>query len=181
MLVRIGNVDNIPKFVEGVKSKKEKLMGFGHRVYKNYDPRARIVRRVAEEVFSVVGKEPLIEVAMALEKVALEDPYFKDRKLYPNVDFYSGLIYKAMGFPTDYFPVLFLIPRTVGWLAHWSEFLDDPENRIVRPFQNYQGPGVRDYVPIEKRQPATQNGDGKPLTLVSPQSAEAKRRSAGQH
>jgi len=179
MLQRIGSVDNIDKFVQGVKDRKEKLMGFGHRVYKNYDPRARIVRRVAEEVFSVVGKEPLIEVAMALEKIALEDEFFTKRKLYPNVDFYSGLIYKAMGFPTDYFPVLFLIPRTAGWLAHWSEFLDDPENRIVRPFQNYQGPAYRDYVPMEKRKPATVNGDGKPLIITSPQSAEAKRRSAG--
>ena len=180
MLVKIGSVDNIPAFVQGVKDKKEKLMGFGHRVYKNYDPRARIVRKVAEEVFSVVGKEPLIEVAMALESVALKDQYFIERKLYPNVDFYSGLIYKAMGFPTDYFPVLFLIPRTVGWLSHWNEFLDDPENRIVRPFQNYQGPGVRDYVTVDKRQATNTNGDGKQLVLTSPQSAEAKRRSAGQ-
>jgi len=149
------------------------LMGFGHRVYKNYDPRARIIRKVAEEVFSILGKEPLIEVAIALEKVALEDPYFVQRKLYPNVDFYSGLIYKAMGFPTDYFPVLFLIPRTVGWLAHWSEFLDDPENRIVRPFQVYVGAGVRDYVPLEQRRQSLTKAN-----IVSEMSAESKRRSA---
>jgi citrate synthase len=178
MLQKIGTVENIPKFVEQVKTKKVKLMGFGHRVYKNYDPRAKIIRRVAEEVFAVLGKEPLIEVATALEAVALSDPYFIERKLYPNVDFYSGLIYKAMGFPTDYFPILFLIPRTVGWLAHWSEFLDDPENKIVRPFQVYLGPGVRDYVPIERRAPADNDGLGKKLQLASPQSAESKRRSA---
>jgi citrate synthase len=119
MLEKIGSVDKIPEFIEKVKSKKVRLMGFGHRIYKNYDPRAKIVRQIADEVFKIVGKEPLIEVAVALEKIALEDPYFVQRKLYPNVDFYSGLIYRAMGFPTDMFPVLFTIPRTAGWLAHW--------------------------------------------------------------
>jgi citrate synthase len=172
MLEKIGTVDNIPSFIEKVKAKKARLMGFGHRVYKNYDPRAKIVRQVAEEVFSILGREPLIEVAMALEKVALEDKYFVERKLYPNVDFYSGLIYKAMGFPTDFFAVLFLIPRTVGWLAHWSEFLDDPENKIIRPFQVYLGPGLRDYVPMEKRQQIVKR------VIQSDATAESRRRNA---
>merc|ERR1719389_826991 len=126
-------------------------MGFGHRVYKNYDPRARIVRGIAKDVFDIVGREPLIEVAEALEAAALSDPYFKKRKLYPNVDFYSGLIYKAMGFPTDFFPVLFAIPRFAGWLAHWQEWTVDPDNKIYRPFQNYQGNGERPYVKAESR------------------------------
>lgn len=129
---------------------------------------------MAEDVFSILGKEPLIDVAMALEKVALEDPYFIERKLYPNVDFYSGLIYKAMGFPTDYFPVLFLIPRTVGWLAHWSEFIDDPENRIVRPFQVYVGAGKRDYEGVEGRK---EGGAGK-VEITSEATAESRRRNA---
>jgi len=152
MLEGIGKKENIPQFIEDVKNRKAKLMGFGHRVYKNYDPRAKIVRKIADDVFEVIGREPLIEIAMELEKVALNDPYFKDRKLYPNVDFYTGVIYKAMGFPTDMFPVLFTIPRTAGWLAHWKEFLDDPENRIVRPRQNYKGARRADYVPISERQ-----------------------------
>jgi citrate synthase len=172
MLQQIGDISNIPKFIEGVKSKKVRLMGFGHRVYKNYDPRARIIKQIAEEVFSILGREPLIEVAIELEKIALADPYFVERKLYPNVDFYSGLIYKAMGFPTDYFPVLFLIPRTVGWLAHWLEFLDDPENRIVRPRQVYLGSDIRDYVPITNRVAKTSKN------IVSDVTAEAKRRNA---
>eukprot|EP00494_Astrolonche_serrata_P033086 UN33355 len=151
MLQSIGSIDNIPQFIKKVKAREVRLMGFGHRVYKNYDPRARIVRGVAKEVFDILGREPLIEVAEALEKAALSDPYFVKRKLYPNVDFYSGLIYKAMGFPTDFFPVLFAIPRTVGWLSHWNEFLDDPENRIVRPRQVYLGATTRDYVPINRR------------------------------
>lgn len=178
MLQKIGKVENIPSFIDGVKSKRVRLMGFGHRVYKNYDPRAKIIRQVAEEVFSILGKEPLIEVAIALEKIALSDPYFIERKLYPNVDFYSGLIYKAMGFPTDYFPVLFLIPRTVGWLAHWYEFLDDPENRIVRPFQVYTGSGLRDYTAVDDRKEASKLATGKPLVLVSDSTAESKRRNA---
>jgi len=134
------------------KIKKRKLMGFGHRVYKNYDPRARIIRDIAKDVFSVLGEQPLIKVATALEKAALEDEYFISRKLYPNVDFYTGLIYKAMGFPTDMFPVLFSIPRAVGWLAHWLEFLDDPHNKIVRPQQIYVGKGERAYKNLEERE-----------------------------
>lgn len=133
MLEKIGKKENIPAFIDGVKNKSELLYGFGHRVYKNYDPRARIVKKLADEVFDIVGKEPLIEIAMELEKIALSDEYFVKRKLYPNVDFYSGLIYKAMGFPTDFFPILFTLPRIAGWLSHWNEFLDDPENKIVRP------------------------------------------------
>merc|ERR1711879_551429 len=125
--------------------------GFGHRIYRNYDPRAKIIRSIAYEVFSIMGEEPLIEVAVELEKQARKDEYFVSRKLFPNVDFYSGLIYKAMGFPTDMFPVLFAIPRTVGWLAHWVEFLDDPENKIARPKQIYKGEGIREYVSIEDR------------------------------
>ena len=151
MLEDIGNVENIPQFLEKVKSGRRRLMGFGHRVYKNYDPRARIVKKLAEDVFSVCGKENLIEIAMELERIALTDQYFIDRKLYPNVDFYTGVIYKAMGFPTDMFPVLFTIPRVAGWLAHWKEFHSDPENKIVRPRQNYQGYRQRSYIPIEFR------------------------------
>jgi citrate synthase len=133
MLEKIGTIENVPKFVKDVKEKKALLFGFGHRVYKNYDPRAPLCRKLAEEVFKVVGKEPLIEIAMELEKIARSDKYFIDRQLYPNVDFYSGIIYKAMGFPTDFFPVLFTIPRISGWLSHWNEFLDDKDNKIVRP------------------------------------------------
>jgi len=173
MLEKIGSVDQIPSFIEQVKSKKVKLMGFGHRVYKNYDPRATIVRKVAEDVFKVLGKEPLIEVATALEKHALNDPYFKKRNLYPNVDFYSGLIYKAMGFPTDFFPVLFAIPRAVGWLSHWNEFLDDPENAIIRPRQNYVGATSHDYTP------SAQRGEAAAGDIQSDTSAESKRRYAG--
>jgi citrate synthase len=172
MLEQIKTKENIPKFIEQVKAKKVRLMGFGHRVYKNYDPRARIIRTVAEEVFSILGKEPLIEVAVELEKHALSDPYFIERKLYPNVDFYSGLIYKAMGFPTDFFPVLFTIPRTAGWLAHWNEFLDDPENKIVRPRQVYVGSGPRDYAPLDGRTSTTT------ANIQSRVTAEAKRREA---
>ena len=126
-------------------------MGFGHRVYRNYDPRAKIVKATAEDVFQLVGKEPLVEIAMELEKIALSDEYFIKRKLYPNVDFYSGVIYKALGIPTEFFTVLFAVPRIAGWLAHWTEFLDDPENKIVRPRQIYKGYRTRDYVDIEKR------------------------------
>ncbi|KAG6480374.1 hypothetical protein ZIOFF_063874 [Zingiber officinale] len=135
MLNEIGQVENIPSFIEGVKNRKRKMSGFGHRVYKNYDPRAKVIRKLAEEVFSIVGRDPLIEVAVALEKAALSDEYFVKRKLYPNVDFYSGLIYRAMGFPTEFFPVLFAIPRMAGYLAHWRESLDDPDTKIMRPQQ----------------------------------------------
>lgn len=151
MLEEIGDVKNIPTFLAQVKEGKRKLMGFGHRIYKNYDPRAKIVKRIAEDVFSVVGREPLIEIAIELERIALTEPYFIKRKLYPNVDFYTGVIYKSMGFPTDMFPVLFSIPRMAGWLAHWKEFNHDSENQIIRPRQNYEGPTRRSYVPVEQR------------------------------
>ncbi len=126
-------------------------MGFGHRVYKNYDPRAKIIKRVAEQVFEVTGKNPLLDIALELEKIALEDEYFIKRKLYPNVDFYSGIIYQAMGFPVEMFPVLFAIPRTSGWIAQWEEMLNDSEQKIARPRQVYTGADQRSYVPIEKR------------------------------
>lgn len=128
------------------------LMGFGHRVYKSYDPRAKIVKRTAEEVFQIVGKEPLIEIAMELERIALSDEYFIKKKLYPNVDFYSGVIYRALGIPTEFFTVLFTLPRIAGWMSHWTEFLDDPENKIVRPRQIYKGYDKRDYIPMEQRE-----------------------------
>lgn len=175
MLESIGGKENIPMFLERVKKREVRLMGFGHRVYKNYDPRARIVRKVAERVFDILGREPLIEIAEALEAAALRDPYFQKRKLYPNVDFYSGLIYKAMGFPTDFFPVLFAIPRAVGWLSHWNEFLDDPENRIVRPRQVYKGYESRNYVSIEDRK---KRGVSDTNTIVSNYSSESRRRYA---
>ena len=126
-------------------------MGFGHRVYKNYDPRARIIKRLADQVFELTGKNPLIEIASELERIALEDDFFIKRKLYPNVDFYSGIIYEAMGFPTDYFTVMFAIPRTSGWLAQWQELITDPEQKIARPRQVYTGVAIRDYLPMEKR------------------------------
>ena len=151
MLEEIGSTKNIPAFLAQVKAGKRKLMGFGHRVYKNYDPRAKIVRKVAEDVFAVCGREELIDIAMELEKIALSDKYFIDRKLYPNVDFYTGVIYKAMGFPTDLFPVLFTIPRVAGWLAHWKEFEVDPDNKIVRPRQNYVGRRKAEWIPWEAR------------------------------
>jgi citrate synthase len=151
MLAEIGSEANIPAFIEQVKEGKRKLMGFGHRVYKNYDPRARIIKRVAEDVFQVTGRNPKIDTALALEKVALSDEYFIKRKLYPNVDFYSGIIYEAMGFTADQFTVLFAIPRTVGWLAQWQEMLEDPEQKIARPRQVYVGHERRDFVPITAR------------------------------
>ncbi|PKA54600.1 Citrate synthase, glyoxysomal [Apostasia shenzhenica] len=151
MLSEIGSVDNIPAFIEGVKNRKRKMSGFGHRVYKNYDPRAKVIRKLAEEVFSVVGQDPLIEVAVALEKAALSDEYFIRRKLYPNVDFYSGLIYRAMGFPTEFFPVLFAIPRMAGYLSHWRESLDDPDTKFIRPQQVYTGFWLRHYQPLDER------------------------------
>jgi len=154
MLEKIGKVENVPQFVQDVKNRKKILMGFGHRVYKNYDPRAAIIKKLAYEVFDLLGREPLIDVAIELEKQATNDEYFITRKLYPNVDFYTGLIYKAMGFPTDMFPVLFTIPRAVGWLAHWIEFLNDPENKIVRPRQVYVGSPPRSYTSIEERKDA---------------------------
>ena len=150
MLERIGTIENVDAFVEGVKNGEERLMGFGHRVYKNYDPRAKIVKRTADEVFAVTGKNPLLDIALKLEETALEDEYFISRSLYPNVDFYSGLIYQALGFPTDMFTVLFAIPRMVGWLAHWQELLEQ-EQKISRPRQWYTGEGERDYLPITSR------------------------------
>jgi citrate synthase len=151
MLDRIEKVENIPDFLQGVKDKKEKLMGFGHRVYKNYDPRARIIKTNVEEVFEVTGKNPKIEIAVELEKHALDDDYFTERKLYPNVDFYSGLIYEALEIPTDMFTVMFAIPRTSGWIAQWLEMVKDEETKIARPRQIYTGERDRDYVPIDKR------------------------------
>jgi citrate synthase len=151
MLDEIGAIENIPNYIAEVKAGHRKLMGFGHRVYKNYDPRARIIKRVAEEVFEVTGRNPKIDIALELEKIALNDDYFIKRKLYPNVDFYSGIIYQAMGFTPDQFTVLFGIPRTVGWLAQWQELLQDPERKIARPRQIYVGQEVRDFVPITRR------------------------------
>jgi citrate synthase len=151
MLTEIGSIKNVPAFVKRVKGGEGRLMGFGHRVYKSYDPRAKIIKRIADLVFEVTGKNPLLEIALELERIALEDDYFISRKLYPNVDFYSGLIYQAMGFPVEMFPVLFAIPRTAGWIAQWEEMLTDPEQKIARPRQIYIGPGKRDYVPREKR------------------------------
>jgi citrate synthase len=151
MLTEIGSIDNVGAFVEDVKAGKGRLMGFGHRVYKNYDPRATIIKKTADEVFEITGRNPLLDIALKLEEVALQDDYFVSRKLYPNVDFYSGLIYQAMGFPIDMFTVLFAIPRTSGWLTHWVELLNDKEQKIARPRQQYTGVGARDYVPIGER------------------------------
>jgi citrate synthase len=151
MLTEIGSIENVPAFIESVKAGKGRLMGFGHRVYKNYDPRAKIIKETADQVFEVTGKNPLLDIALKLEEVALNDDYFKSRKLYPNVDFYSGLIYQAMGFPVEMFTVLFAIPRTSGWLAHWQELLADKDQKIARPRQAYTGPDLRDYVPLGQR------------------------------
>ncbi|HVL69915.1 MAG TPA: citrate synthase [Vicinamibacterales bacterium] len=151
MLNEIGSKDNIPAFIKRVKAGEGRLMGFGHRVYKSYDPRAKIIKRMADLVFEVTGKNPLLEMALELERIALEDDYFVSRKLYPNVDFYSGLIYQAMGFPMSMFPVLFAIPRTAGWIAQWEEMLTDPDQKIARPRQIYVGSPPRDYVPKDKR------------------------------
>jgi citrate synthase len=151
MLTEIGDPRRVPEFVQQVKQGHGLLMGFGHRVYKNYDPRAEIIKQVADEVFEVTGRNPLLDIALELEKVALEDEYFVSRKLYPNVDFYSGLIYQALGLPSAMFPVMFAIPRTSGWLAQWLEGVQDPEQKIARPRQIYTGPSTRDYVPIDER------------------------------
>jgi len=151
MLTEIGSIRNVPAFIRKVKAGEGRLMGFGHRVYKSYDPRARIIKRIADLVFEVTGKNPLLEIALELERIALEDDYFVSRKLYPNVDFYSGLIYQAMGFPVDMFPVLFAIPRTAGWIAQWEEMLTDPDQKIARPRQIYAGARTRDYVARDKR------------------------------
>jgi len=151
MLTEIGDVKRVPEFVKRVKGGEGRLMGFGHRVYKNYDPRAKIIKQTADEVFQVTGRNPLLDIALELERIALEDDYFIQHKLYPNVDFYSGIIYQAMGFPVDMFPVLFAIPRTAGWVAHWWEMVQDPEQKIARPRQVFTGHEGRDFVPIEER------------------------------
>ncbi|TCC36965.1 MULTISPECIES: citrate synthase [Kribbella] len=151
MLRRIGSIDNVPSFIEGVKNGEERLMGFGHRVYKNYDPRAKIIKKAADDVFEVTGINPLLKIAVELEKIALEDEYFVSRKLYPNVDFYSGLIYEALQFPPDMFTVLFAIPRTSGWLAQWLEMLGDGDQKIARPKQIYTGARGVQYVPMGDR------------------------------
>ena len=151
MLMEIGSKDKVPEFIKQVKGGSGRLMGFGHRVYKNYDPRARIIKQVADQVFEVTGRNPLLDIALELERIALSDDYFIKRKLYPNVDFYSGLIYQSMGLPMDMFPVLFAIPRTSGWIAQWEEMLTDPEQKLARPKQVYLGAGVRDYVVMDKR------------------------------
>jgi citrate synthase len=152
MLDEIGSKDRVPAYIEQIKAGRGKLMGFGHRVYKNYDPRARIIKRVAEEVFEVTGRNPKLDIALELERIALEDDFFVKRKLYPNVDFYSGIIYQAMGFTPDVFTVLFAIPRTVGWLAQWQEMLQDGEQKIARPRQLYTGQAERNVVRIEERE-----------------------------
>jgi citrate synthase len=154
MLEEIGTVDRIPQFIKRVREGEGRLMGFGHRVYKSYDPRAQIIKKLAHDVFRVTGSNRLLDVALELERVALEDEYFISRKLYPNVDFYSGLIYQALKFPVEMFPMLFAIPRTSGWLAQWAEMLDDAEQKIARPRQIYLGPARRDFVPMENRKPS---------------------------
>ncbi len=151
MLNEIGDVKNIPAFIERVKKREVLLMGFGHRVYKNYDPRAKIIKKVAYDVFDVTGTNPLLDIAIELERIALEDEFFVQRKLYPNVDFYSGIIYQAMGFPVDMFPVLFALGRAPGWLAQWVELIEDSEQRIARPRQIYLGAEERDYLPVDAR------------------------------
>src|SRR5262245_10441434 len=151
MLQEIGSINHIPEFIRRVKGGEGRLMGFGHRVYKSYDPRAKIIKKTAYEVFEVTGKNPLLDIALELERIALEDEYFISRKLYPNVDFYSGLIYQAMGFPVDMFAVMFAIARTVGWVAQWEEMLVDSEQKIARPKQIYTGATTRDYVPMASR------------------------------
>jgi citrate synthase len=151
MLAEIGTKDRVPDYIRRAKAGEFRLMGFGHRVYKHYDPRAQIIKKVAADVFTVTGTNPLLDIALELERIALEDDYFVSRHLYPNVDFYSGIIYQAMGFPVEMFPVLFAIPRTSGWLAQWEEQLQDPEQKIVRPRQVYDGSDARDYVPLVRR------------------------------
>jgi citrate synthase len=167
MLRKIGSVDNIPSFLDRVKEREEKLMGFGHRVYKNYDPRAKIIQQHMDEVFEVTEYNPLVEIARELEKQALEDEYFTSRKLYPNVDYYSGIIYESLGVPTEMFTVIFAIPRTAGWIAQWMEMKDDSEQKIARPRQVYTGHREREYVPVEDR-------DG-PEKIVGPPARRPKR------
>jgi citrate synthase len=154
MLREIGTKENVPAFLKRVKAGEMRLMGFGHRIYKNYDPRAKIIKETADQVFEVTGRNTLLDIALELERIALQEDYFVERKLYPNVDFYSGIIYQAMGFPTDAFTVLFAIPRTAGWIAQWLEMLQDPEQKIARPRQIYLGADKRDFVPMEQREAA---------------------------
>jgi citrate synthase len=171
MLDRIETTENIPDFLEGVKNKDEKLMGFGHRVYKNYDPRAKIIKQHVDEVFEVTGKNPKLDIAVELEKQALDDDYFVERKLYPNVDFYSGLIYEALGLPTDMFTVMFAIPRTSGWIAQWLEMVQDEETKIARPRQVYTGERERDYEPIGEREQKVDPPSGRESTkMIDPAS-----------
>jgi citrate synthase len=151
LLDEVGDVSRVPGFIEVVKGGHGRLMGFGHRVYKSYDPRAKLIKRVADDVFAQTGLNPKLEIALELERIALEDEYFVERKLYPNVDFYSGLIYQAMGYPTDYFTVLFAIGRLPGWIAQWEEMLADPEQKISRPRQVYVGEAERAYLPLARR------------------------------
>jgi citrate synthase len=151
MLNEIGSIANVPAFIKRVKAGEAKLAGFGHRVYKNYDPRARIIKHVADGVFEITGRNPLLNIALECERIALQDDYFVTRKLYPNVDFYTGLIYQSMGFPMTMFTVLFAIPRTCGWIAQWEEMIVDPEQKIARPRQIYLGEELRQYAPIEQR------------------------------
>jgi citrate synthase len=151
MLREIGSKGRVPAFVKEVKAGKRKAMGFGHRVYKNFDPRAQIIKRIADEVFEVTGRNPLLDIALELERIALEDDYFVQRKLYANVDFYSGLIYQAMGFPTEMFTILFAIPRTSGWIAQWEEMITEPGQKIARPRQHYVGARQRKFIPLNKR------------------------------
>ena len=158
MLMAIGSKDKVPEFIKKVKGGEGRLMGFGHRVYKNYDPRATIIKQIADQVFEVKGRNPLLDIALELERIALEDGYFIQRKLYPNVDFYSGLIYQSMGLPMDMFPVLFAIPRTSGWIAQWAEMLTDADQKLARPKQLYLGAETRDYVPMEKRKQEDSRG-----------------------
>ncbi len=173
MLSEIGTVENIPSYVASVKDGKKKLMGFGHRIYKNYDPRAKLVRGLADEVFKVTGTNPMLDIAMELERIALSDEYFISRRLYPNVDFYTGIIYQAMGFPVEMFPVLFAIGRMPGWLAQWEEGLLDSEQKIARPRQLYIGYGERPYTPMENRSPVADD-DVEPIAAQAAQAAPAR-------
>jgi citrate synthase len=159
MLTEIGSVKHVPEFIKSVKGGERKMMGFGHRVYKSYDPRAKIVKQLAYEVFEITGRNPLIDIALELEKIGLEDEYFVSHRLYPNVDFYTGIIYQAMGFPMTMFPVLFAIPRTSGWMAQWAEMVRDAEQKIARPRQIYIGEVNRQWIPIEKRPAPTSRED----------------------
>ena len=158
MLDEIGSKDNVPAYIKRVKEGQVKLMGFGHRIYKNYDPRAKIIRWSAEQVFEVTGRSPKLDIALELERIALEDDYFVKRKLYPNVDFYSGIMYQAMGFRPEMFTVLFAIPRTAGWLAQWQELITDPEQKIARPRQVYTGHGEREFVPHRQARSGADSG-----------------------